>query len=121
MDGAGEWRICFTIMIPLCAPALAAIGFLTFIGKWNDWMTTDIYVRDMNLYSLQYLLQRLLDEVEYAQQLASEGVVGMDTLDVPSESFRFAMATVAMGPMIFVFPFFQKYFAKGLTLGAVKG
>lgn len=121
VDGAGEWRICFTIVIPLCTPALAAIGFLTFIGKWNDWMTTDIYVRDMSLYSLQYLLQKLLDEVEYAQQLANEGMVGMDTLNIPSESFRFAMATVAMGPMIFAFPFFQKYFAKGLTLGAVKG
>ena len=84
-------------------------------------MTTDIYVRDMSLYSLQYLLQKLLDEVEYAQQLANEGIVGADNLNIPSESFRFAMATVAMGPMIFAFPFFQKYFAKGLTLGAVKG
>lgn len=117
---ARRMALCFHYYDPLCAPAWPAwVSHLH--RKWNDWMTTDIYVRDMNLYSLQYLLQRLLDEVEYAQQLASEGVVGMDTLDVPSESFRFAMATVAMGPMIFVFPFFQKYFAKGLTLGAVKG
>ncbi len=121
IDGAGEWRICFTIILPLCAPALAAIGFLTFISKWNDWFTCQLYIKNMNLYSLQFLLQKLLKEAEYARQLVDAGMVNAGDIDIPTESYRFAMAVVAMGPMIFIFPFFQKYFAKGLTLGAVKG
>lgn len=123
IDGASELRICFTIVIPLSTPVLAVVGFNTFIANWNQWSTTMMYIRrNMELYSLQYLLQRLLKEVEYAKNLAAEGMIAnASELEVPAEGFRFAMAMVAMGPMILVFPFFQKYFTRGLTIGSVKG
>lgn len=121
IDGAGEWRICFSFVLPLSLPALASIGFLTFIAKWNEWFTCQLYIKKVKLYSLQFLLQKLLKEAEYAQQLLEAGMINAEDVEIPSESYRFAMAVVAMGPMLFVFPFFQKYFAKGLTLGAVKG
>lgn len=121
IDGAGEWRICFSFVLPLSLPALASIGFLTFIAKWNEWFTCQLYIKNVKLYSLQFLLQKLLKEAEYARQLLEAGMINAEDVEIPSESYRFAMAVVAMGPMLFVFPFFQKYFAKGLTLGAVKG
>ncbi len=124
IDGASELRICFQIIIPLATPALASVGFLSFISHWNNWYTCQIYIRDINLYSLQYLLKVILDGEEMLKEMVASGMIsGMDMRDQLEnlESLRFAMAVVAAGPMMFVFPFFQKYFAKGLTLGSVKG
>lgn len=123
MDGASEIRICFQIVFPLSLPVMATIGFLTFVGKWNDWFTTSVYIRSLNLYSLQFLLQRILTELEFVKQM--EQLAGptllFSTENLPTESFRFAMAVLAAGPVLLFFPFFQKYFSKGLTIGAVKG
>ncbi len=120
IDGAGELYICFKIVMPLCKPVLASIGFLFLVNKWNDWNTSLLYITDPKLYSLQYLLQKILNEAEYLKQLAETGqLMGGEVF--PSESFRYAMAMVAAGPVLCVFPFFQKYFAKGMTLGGVKG
>ena len=123
LDGASELRVCFTIVIPLSTPVLASVGFLDFIGRWNNWYTSQIYIRTPSLQSLQYVLKLILDNIEMLRQMMTEG--GLDSemqkqLD-NLESMRFAMAVVAAGPMLLVFPFFQKYFAKGMTLGAVKG
>lgn len=121
IDGANELYICFRIVMPLSVPVLATIAFLFFVGKWNDWFTAVLYIKSPSKFSLQYLLQRILREAEYLKQLASENAA----LDVgavyPTESFRFAMALLASGPVLIVFPFFQKYFSRGLTVGAVKG
>lgn len=120
IDGAGELYICFKIVMPLCKPVLASIGFLFLVNKWNDWNTALLYITKPELYSLQYLLQKILKEAEYLKQLAETGqLMGGEVF--PSESFRYAMAMVAAGPVLCVFPFFQKYFAKGMTLGGVKG
>lgn len=120
VDGAKELYICFKIVMPLCKPVLASIGFLFLVAKWNDWNTALLYITDPNLYSLQYLLQKILNEAEFLKQLAEAGeLMGGEVF--PSESFRYAMALVAAGPVLCVFPFFQKYFAKGMTLGGVKG
>lgn len=120
IDGAKELYICFKIVMPLSKATLASIGFLFLVAKWNDWLTTSLYIRDPNLYTLQYLLQRILREAEYLKQLAEANML-TGTEVFPTESVRYAMALVAAGPMLAVFPFFQKYFAKGITLGAVKG
>ena len=120
IDGAGELYICFKIVMPLCKPVLASIGFLFLVNKWNDWNTALLYITKPNLYSLQYLLQKILQETEYLKQLAQTGEL-MGNEVFPSESFRYAMAMVAAGPVLCIFPFFQKYFAKGMTLGGVKG
>ena len=120
IDGAGELYICFKIVMPLCKPVLASIGFLFLVNKWNDWMTSMLYVTKPKLYSLQYMLQRILNEVEFLKQMAERGeLTGQEVF--PTESFRYAMALVAAGPVLCVFPFFQKHFAKGMTLGGVKG
>lgn len=120
MDGATELYIYFKIVMPLCKPVLASVGFLFFVAKWNDWNTALLYITDPRLYSLQYLLQKILNEAEFLKQLAESGeLMGGEVF--PSESYRYAMALVAAGPVLCVFPFFQKYFAKGMTLGGVKG
>ena len=110
-------------MIPLSTPVLASVGFLDFIGRWNDWFTSSVYIRTPSLYSLQYVLKLILDNIEMLEQMVKEGGLdeSMQNQLNNLESMRFAMAVVAAGPMLLVFPFFQKYFAKGMTLGAVKG
>ena len=124
IDGASEYRILFRIILPLSVPVLATLGFKGLIVRWNDWNTALIYIREPKLYSLQYLLQKILREAEYLKKLADEATniqsaVALD--EAPSESLRFAMAVIASGPMLVVFPFFQKYLAKGLVVGSVKG
>ena len=122
IDGANEFYICFKIMIPLSKATLATVAFLILVGKWNNWNTSAMYIQNPKLYSLQYLLQRILNEATYLQQLASDGTVVIDTNDMmPLETLKYCMAMVAAGPMLAVFPFFQKYFVKGMTIGAVKG
>lgn len=122
LDGASELQICFRIAIPLSTPVLASVGFLRFVAAWNDWSTSQVYIRNPKLYSLQYLLQLILADLEMIEQMLEQGVsmVSQETLQ-NLETMRFAMAVVAAGPMLVVFPFFQKYFKKGMTLGSVKG
>lgn len=124
IDGASELQTFFKIVLPLSKPVIATISLLTLLTRWNDWNTALIYIKSENLYSLQYLLQKILREAEFVKDMAdSTPVAGID-LDVsnlPSVTIRFAMCMVAAGPMLVIFPFFQKYFAKGLTVGAVKG
>ena len=120
IDGAEELYICFKIVMPLCKPVLASIGFLFLVNKWNDWMTSMLYITRPELYSLQYMLQKILQEAEFLKQMADAGMLNSGEV-FPTESYRYAMALVAAGPVLCVFPFFQKYFAKGMTLGGVKG
>lgn len=126
LDGAKELRIFFQIVVPLSTPVFATLGFMTLVEKWNDYQTSLIYIRDDTLYTLQYLLQRLMNEAEFLKNLASmpnmNGEIVRDLQgNLPTENLKYAMCVVAAGPMLFVFPFFQKYFSKGLTVGAVKG
>lgn len=121
IDGAGELRTFFEVVVPLSKPCYATIGFLTLVGKWNDWNTALVYIRDPKLYSLQYLLQTMLRNAEELEKIA-ESALGVDMTElVSTEPMRFAMALVAAGPVLLIFPWFQKYFSKGLTVGAVKG
>ena len=87
-------------------------------------MTSLIYIRNENLYTLQYLLQRILRDIEFVNNMANSAAsasTNLNSYELPIESMKFAMCVVAAGPMLVVFPFFQKYFARGLTVGAVKG
>lgn len=124
IEGASEWRIFFQIIIPLSKAVIATIALMTLLAKWNDWNTALIYIRDSSKYSLQYLLQRMLRESELIKEMNQNAAGMIDTSQfdsVATETIRFAMVIIAAGPMLVVFPFFQKYFAKGLTIGAVKG
>src|SRR5690606_9011140 len=117
LDGASEWKIFLKIILPLSKPAIATIGLFGVLGRWNEWMTALIYIRDESLYTLQFLLQRILMEVEYVNNIADQLPVDFGSMDVPTETVRFALVIIAAGPMLFVFPLFQKYFAEGLTIG----
>lgn len=123
LDGAGEGRILAGIVVPLSKPVIATVALMTMLVKWNDWYTTLIYIRDPQLYTLQYMLQKILREVEFMKTMAqnASGSAIMINTELPEEPARFAMVMIAAGPMLVVFPFFQKYFTRGLTLGAVKG
>lgn len=127
IDGASELKIFYTIILPLSKPAIATVAFMVLLDRWNDWFTCLLYIQNENLYTLQYLLQRILRQIEYLTQVTRDFPSGVDaeTLrklnNTPSESMRYAMCFVAAGPMMIVFPFFQKYFVRGLTVGAVKG
>lgn len=121
LDGANERFILFNIMMPLNIPTLAAVAFLILIPRWNDWNTSLLYIQKPELYSLQYMLQRILREAEYLKQMALSGAETVDLNSIPSESYKYTIALAASGPMLIIFPFFEKYFVKGMTIGAVKG
>lgn len=120
VDGAGEFTIFSRIIIPLAKPAIATVALFIFLSQWNNWYTSMIYITKDELVSLQYLLQRILEEIEL---LTSDEVAAQQigNAEIPSETVRMAMAVTVAGPALFIFPFFQKYFVKGLTIGGVKG
>ncbi|WP_246608737.1 MULTISPECIES: carbohydrate ABC transporter permease [Paenibacillus] len=123
IDGAGEWRIYTRIIIPLSTPVLATVGLLQLLAYWNSWFHALLFIDKQQMYPLQYLLQIMMNNIQEILKNLQQGVqVDSGQLAVlPSESARMAMCILAIGPMLFVFPFFQKYFAKGLTVGSVKG
>ncbi|MBQ8231815.1 MAG: carbohydrate ABC transporter permease [Lachnospiraceae bacterium] len=122
MDGASEYTIFFRSIVPLSKPVLATVALLKFLGNWNSWYTTMLYIDNAELYSLQYLLQKILRDIAFLQEHADLSMsMIMDLMDVPTETVRMAMAIVVAGPALVIFPFFQKYFVKGMTVGAVKG
>ncbi|SDC94707.1 putative aldouronate transport system permease protein [Paenibacillus sp. UNCCL117] len=121
VDGAGEIRIFFQIVLPISKPVLATVALLTLLDRWNNWFTTFLFISDMKLYTLQFLLQKILLDAQTFQAMMENAPPGIVAPKIPTESLRYAMCIVAAGPMLFVFPFFQKYFTKGLTVGAVKG
>lgn len=126
IDGAKELTCFFRIAIPLSTPVFATIGFMTLVGKWNDYTTSMIYITRPELYTLQYLLQKILTETQFLKSLMSAdaslgGSFNVASIKLPAETMKYAMCVIAAGPMLVVFPFFQKYFSQGLTIGAVKG
>ena len=121
IDGCGELRAFFVIAIPMTKPALATVGLLTALHYWNDWWLALMYIEQDNLVPLNYLLYRTMSNLEELNRQAMEMGTAAELGDFPSESVRMAMAAAASIPMLLIFPFFQKYFSKGLTVGAVKG
>jgi len=119
VDGATEWLIYFKIMIPLSKPLIATLSLFTALGYWNDWYNCMLFVNDHNLWNLQYTLQNILNSAESMTRIANE--TGMKVASLPTESMKMAMTVVATGPIILLYPFLQKYFVKGMTIGSVKG
>ncbi|WP_167859325.1 carbohydrate ABC transporter permease [Paenibacillus cymbidii] len=120
IDGAGEWTIYARIIVPLSAPVLATIGLLQLLQYWNSWFPALLYINDDKLYPLQYLLQVMLRNMAEVLRNMEMGVSADQLAPLPSESIRMAMSVIVIGPILFVFPFFQKYFTKGMTVGAIK-
>ncbi|MFC5449844.1 carbohydrate ABC transporter permease [Paenibacillus aestuarii] len=120
IDGAGEFRIFYGIILPLSLPILATIGLFQMIAYWNDWFNSLIFITDSKLFSLQYLLNKLLLDIQFLAVANQSGSTQM-VADLPKESVRMAMAVIGTVPLLIAYPFLQKYFIKGLTVGAVKG
>ncbi|MBP3966565.1 MULTISPECIES: carbohydrate ABC transporter permease [Paenibacillus] len=119
IDGAGDFTIFLKLILPLTKPGLATIGLFYALEYWNDWYNAMLFITDIKLYPLQYLLFSTLQSSEAIARLSSVASVSM--IDVPTLSLKLAMAVIATGPIILVYPYVQKYFVKGLTVGAIKG
>jgi len=119
IDGAGEFRIFFQIILPLLKAGMATIGLFLALGYWNDWYNAMLYINSDTKYPLQYMLYNLLQQTQALAKIASQA--GIVVADLPTNSLKMAMAVVATGPIILVYPFVQKYFVKGITIGSVKG
>ncbi|MDR6553174.1 carbohydrate ABC transporter permease [Paenibacillus qinlingensis] len=120
IDGAGDFRIFRSLILPLSKPALATIGLFIALSHWNDWYMALLFISDEKLMPLQYYLYKMLGNLEGMRD-AMLGSGGGMTVTIPGESLKMAMTVVATGPIILAYPFIQKYFVKGLTIGAVKG
>jgi putative aldouronate transport system permease protein len=121
IDGSTEFKTFLKIILPLSTPALATIGLFTAIGYWNDWYTCSLYIRDTSKFTLQYLLQSVMNNLSYLQSTPEAQRMASKTIGaLPSESARMAICILVVWPIVLVYPFLQKYFVKGLTLGAVK-
>lgn len=121
MDGANEYTMFFKIALPLSKPSLATVGFLTALSKWNEWYNSLLYIRTDSKITLQHMLIRMMDSTKYILQAMAIQPLKIDPTAIPGENLRMAMLVVAIGPMMLIFPFFQKYFTKGMTIGSVKG
>jgi putative aldouronate transport system permease protein len=119
IDGAGEFRIFSRIILPIIPSGLATIGLFMALGYWNDWYNAMLYINSAEKYPLQYMLYDLLMRTQALSQIA--GQVGIRVESLPTQSLKLAMAAVATGPIILLYPFVQKYFIAGVTVGAVKG
>lgn len=123
IDGAGQLRIFFSIVLPISLPVIATIGLFLCFAYWNDWFQSMLYINNQDLYSLQALLNNLMSNVDaLAKNAASMGVsYAVLAATMPKESARMAVAIIIVLPVAFAYPFFQRYFISGLTIGAVKG
>jgi ABC-type glycerol-3-phosphate transport system permease component len=119
IDGAGDLRILFRIVLPLSGPALATIGLFYALLFWNDWWLSMLLIDRERLYPLQFLLRALLSNL---MNVATSLNPQMKTIQVvPAYSVRMATVVVTIGPIIMLYPFLQRYFVKGITVGAIKG
>lgn len=120
IDGAGELKIFFKIILPLSIPAIATIGIFTGLAYWNDWINALYYITNPNLYSIQNLLVTTMNNIQFLQS-GSASAVGNVAVQFPSNGIRMALAVIGVLPIVVIFPFMQKYFIKGVVVGAVKG
>lgn len=120
IDGSSEMNTFWRIAMPVSKPALATIGLIMTLGYWNEWTRSMIYIDTQSKYMLQYLLYKILRD---AEEMLRDTQAGLSTgiTKFPTDTGKMAMAVIAAGPMMFVFPFFQKYFVRGISSGAVKG
>jgi len=124
IDGAGEWRIFAQIVLPLSMPVLATVALFCTLNYWNDWFQSLLFINDNKMVSIQFRMYKAMLDLQFLStnsQAYSAILAANPNFQLPSETVRMAMAVVGIGPIVFVYPYFQRYFIKGLTVGAVKG
>jgi putative aldouronate transport system permease protein len=119
IDGANDIYILFRIILPISMPAIATVGLFYSLAFWNKWFEAMLYISKEDLWPLQYLIMRIMSNSQFAAELSSK--VNLPNYVVPTLTTRLATTVVTIGPIIFLYPFLQKYFVKGLLVGAVKG
>lgn len=119
IDGAGDFKIYQRLILPLSTPGLATIGLFLALGYWNDWFNANMFITTDSKYPLQFLLYKILSSAAVLQ--TNNGAYLAANVVPPTETLKMAVAVVATGPIILLYPFVQRYFVKGLTVGAVKG
>jgi len=119
IDGAGDFKIYWRIIVPLSKPALATIGLFIALNYWNEWFNAMLFINDSSMFPLQFYLHRILNSMQFAVIAAREANIPMPRM--PTESFQLAMTVVVTGPILLLYPFVQRFFVKGITIGAVKG
>lgn len=124
IDGANEAVVLFKIILPLSMPVVATVALWLMVGAWNNWTATLYYVNERDLYTLQYVVMQLIKQSDVLQQLAAEtaltGGKMVDDAQTTSESVKAAAIIFSTIPIVMTYPFLQKYFVKGVTIGAVK-
>lgn len=124
MDGAGEIRIFGKMVIPLSVPILATVGLLQAVAYWNEWTNGLYYLTKRggrHLYTIQLILNQMNEDITFLASNSASMGLAVDTSNLPTTTMRMAIAVVAILPILIAYPFFQKYFIKGISIGAVKG
>ncbi|MFR3728225.1 carbohydrate ABC transporter permease [Lacrimispora sp.] len=119
IDGAGDFFIFYKVILPMAKPLVATLTLFIALSYWNDWYNCMLFMSTSDNWNLQYTLQNILNSANALKRVAAQ--TGMQVGQLPSEGLKFAMTVIATGPIILLYPFLQKYFVKGLTIGAVKG
>ncbi|WP_054027371.1 carbohydrate ABC transporter permease [Bacillus sp. FJAT-28004] len=121
MDGAGDFKIFYRLIAPLSLPVLATVGLFVALSYWNDWFLGLMFVDKQELQPLQLLLRTLISNVEFLKSSSNASAMQRISAQIPSESIKMALTVITIGPIIFLYPFVQRFFVKGLMVGAVKG
>jgi len=123
IDGCGEYRTLFSIILPVAKPGIATVGLLSALAYWNEWFIPMLYIRDAKYYPLQYLLQEMQSKVDFLAK--NSAMIGAEAANIagnlPSDTLRMALVVLIVVPIAFAYPFFQRYIISGLTIGSVKG
>jgi len=122
IDGATDMRIFFSLILPLSKPILATIALFSAMGYWNEWYRVLLYIDDNKLFTLQYLIMRLQQQVDFlTSSLNPAAKASFGSIIIPTVTVRLATAMVSIGPIVLLYPFLQRYFIKGVMIGSVKG
>lgn len=123
IDGCGEFRTLVQVVVPLIKPALATVGLFIALAYWNDWYNAMLYINDDKKYPLQYFLYQQINNIEGYKKMLASGVSGsvVSSVSLPTQTLKMALTIVVTGPIVLAYPFVQKYFVQGITIGAVKG
>ena len=122
IDGAGEYRILWQVVLPMSIPIIATLALLVSLNYWNDWLNGLYYINTDKLYSIQVLLNKMLMDVQYLLTSAQSGsTLSQQDIQLPATGIKMAVAVMGALPILAIYPFFQKYFVKGIVIGAVKG
>lgn len=121
IDGAGEGRILFRIMLPLAVPVSVTVGLFSGLAYWNDWINALYYIESPKLYGIQNLLIRMMNNIQFLSSGQNASLLGNSIIALPSNGIRMALAVIGILPILIIFPFLQKYLIKGVVIGAVKG